>query len=416
MVRVHPPDRDAGDPPDGGLPEGHRAGARDARRASLAIFLAGVAVFAMLYLPQALLPELTRAFDVSPVASTLAISVSTAGLALGLLVLGPLSDRRGRTAIMHGGLAVSAALAVAVPLAPGWEFLLVVRALQGVALAGLPAVGVAYLREELHPSVSARAIGLFIGGNAIGGLTGRLLGGFLTDLGGWRTACAGVAVLGVACAVAVRLLLPASQRFVRVPRGRPLARQLAEAVTDPVLVGIYALAALLMGSFVAVYNAATFRLEGPYGLSTSLASLVFLSYLLGSGASPAAGWLAGRSSPRAVVPVSVAVMGAGLALTLAAPLGLFVAGVAVVTIGFFAAHAVASGWVATRAALGGRPVGQAASLYSLWYYAGSSVGGTVAGRAWDAGGWPSVVLLTGSMTAGALVLTLVLGRTRRLAA
>jgi YNFM family putative membrane transporter len=147
-----------------------------------------------------------------------------------------------------------------------------------------------------------------------------------------------------------------------------------------------------------------------------VASLVFLSYLLGSAASPAAGWLAGRSSPRAVVPVSVAVMGAGLALTLAAPLGLFVAGVAVVTVGFFAAHGVASGWVATRAALGGRPVGQAASLYSFWYYAGSSVGGTVAGRSWDGGGWPAVVLLTGSMTAGALVLTLVLGRTRRLAA
>jgi MFS transporter, YNFM family, putative membrane transport protein len=164
-----------------------------------------------------------------------------------------------------------------------------------------------------------------------------------------------------------------------------------------------------------VYNAATFRLEGPYGLSTSLASLVFLSYLLGSGASPVAGWLAGRSSPRIVVPVSVAVMGGGLALTLAAPLTLFVAGIAVVTVGFFAAHGVASGWVAARAALGGRPVGQAAALYSFWYYAGSSVGGTVAGRAWDAAGWPAVVLLTGSMTAAALLLTLVLGRTRRLA-
>jgi MFS transporter, YNFM family, putative membrane transport protein len=407
------PDRDA---PGDGFPEGHRAGARESRRASLAIFLSGIAVFAMLYLPQALLPELTRAFGVSPVASTLAISVSTAGLALGLLVLGPLSDRRGRTSIVHAGLAVSSALAVAVPLAPSWEFLLVVRALQGVALAALPAVGVAYLREELHPSISARAIGLFIGGNAIGGLTGRLLGGFLVDVGGWRAACAAIAVLAVACTVAVRLLLPPSRRFVPVPRGAPLARQLSQAVTDPVLLGIYGVAALLMGSFVAVYNAATFRLEGPYQLPTSLASLVFLSYLLGSAASPAGGWLAGRSSPRVVVPVSVAVMGGGLALTLAAPLGLFVAGVAVVTTGFFAAHAVASGWVATRAALGGRPVGQAAALYSFWYYAGSSVGGTVAGRSWEAGGWPAVVLLTGSMTATALVLTLVLGRTRSLAA
>ncbi len=416
MSCVTGPERDARDPGGPGVPDGHRAGDRELRRASLAIFLAGVAVFAMLYEPQALLPELTRAFGVSPAGATLAISVSTAGLALGLLVLGPVSDRRGRTTIMHAGLAASAALAVAVPLASNWEILLVLRGLQGLAIASLPAVAVAYLREELHPSVSARGIGLFVGGNAIGGLTGRLMGGFLAEFGGWRPACAGIAVLAVVCTVAVRLLLPPSRRFVPVPRGASVTRQLSQAVTDPVLLGLYGLAALLMGGFVAVYNAATFRLEGPYELPTSLASLVFLSYLLGSASSPAAGWLDGRSSTRAVVPGSVAVMGAGLALTLAGPLGLFVAGIAVVTVGFFAAHAVASGWVATRAALGGRPVGQAASLYSFWYYAGSSVGGTVAGRAWDAGAWPAVVLLTGSMTVTALVLTLVLGRTRSLAA
>ena len=77
---------------------GYRAGERGFRRASLAIFLSGIAVFAMLYVPQVLLPELTRAFAVSPASATLSVSVATAGLAVGLLVLGPLSDRRGRTA------------------------------------------------------------------------------------------------------------------------------------------------------------------------------------------------------------------------------------------------------------------------------------------------------------------------------
>jgi YNFM family putative membrane transporter len=86
----------------------------------------------------------------------------------------------------------------------------------------------------------------------------------------------------------------------------------------------------------------------------------------------------------------------------------------VLTVGFFAAHGVASGWVAVRAAAGSRPVGQAASLYSLWYYAGSSVGGTLAGRAWDGTGWPGVALLAGGFTAGALVLAVLLGRSRSL--
>lgn len=401
--------------PLGRLPEGHRAGDPALRRASLAIFVAGIAVFAMLYEPQALLPELSRAFDVSPAASTLAISVSTVFLAVGLLVLGPLSDRRGRTRILQVCLGSAAGLAVLIALAPTWWLLLVLRGAQGFALAGLPAVGVAYLREELHGSVSSRAIGLFIAGNAIGGLTGRLVGGALTDLGGWRTALAGVAVLGVGCAVVVRVLLPAPRRFVPIERRGSLPRQLGAAFTDPALLMLYGVAAFLMAGFVAIYNAGIFRLEAaPYLLSPAVASLVFLAYLLGSASSPTASWLAERSSRRLVVPVSVAIMGVGVALTLLGPLWCFVLGLCVLTIGFFSAHAVASGWVADRAALGGRPVGQAASLYAFWYYVGASIGGTLAGRAWQQVGWSAVVLLVGGFVLVTLVLSLALGRTRSL--
>ncbi|SEO94847.1 MFS transporter [Trujillonella endophytica] len=399
-----------------GAPLGHRAGSPELRRASLAVFLAGLAVFAMLYEPQVLLPELTRAFGVSPGAATLAVSVATAGLALGLLVLGPVSDRRGRTVILRASLVSSVVLAALLAVVPSWELLLVVRALQGFALAGLPAVGVAYLREELHPSVSARAIGLFIGGTAIGGLSGRVLGGFLADAGGWRATMGGIAALAAVCAVAVWVLLPPSRRFRPVPRTGRLVRQLAAAFTDPVLLGLYAVAALLMGGFVAVYNAATFRLEAPpYALAPSVAGLVFLAYLLGSVSSPVAGALAARWTPRRVVPAAAVVMLGGVLLTLAAPLALFVLGLCVLTTGFFAAHGVASSWVAARAAYGERAVGQAASLYSFWYYVGSSVGGTVAGRAWATGGWPAVVWLAGGTSAAAVVLTAVLGRTRALA-
>ncbi|SFP40475.1 MFS transporter, YNFM family, putative membrane transport protein [Geodermatophilus dictyosporus] len=399
----------------GPLPRGHRAGEPGLRRASTAVFLAGLAVFAVLYAPQALLPELTRAFAVPPAAATLSVSGATAGLAVGLLVLGPLSDRVGRTAVLRAALASATVLAVLVALVPAWEPLLALRALQGFALAGLPAVGVAYLREELDASVSSRAIGLFVGGTAIGGLSGRLLAGALADLGGWRAALGATAGLAVACTAAVWLLLPASRRFVPVPRGTPVLQQLARGVGDPVLLGLYALAALLMGGFVAVYNAGTFRLEAPpYGLSPALAGLVFLTYLLGSVSSPLAGGLAERVGRRVVVPAAIVLTGAGLLLTLAEPLVLFVAGLAVLTVGFFAAHAVASGWVVARAALGERPVGQAASLYSFWYYAGSSVGGTVAGRAWADAGWPGAATVAGTGVGGALVLALLLGRSRSL--
>src|SRR3712207_2287969 len=141
----------------------------------------------------------------------------------------PLSDRRGRTGILHASLAAAAALAVLIAVAPAWWVLLVLRGLQGFALAGLPAVAVAYLREELHPGVSGRAIGLYVSGTALGGLSGRLISGFLTELGGWRTALGGAAALAVGCALAVRLLLPPSRRFTPVPRQGSLARQLTAA-------------------------------------------------------------------------------------------------------------------------------------------------------------------------------------------
>jgi YNFM family putative membrane transporter len=381
------------------LPEPYRAGDPAVRRASLALFLAGVAVFALLYSTQPLLPELSRRFAVTPAASTLSISLTTLTLAVGLLVAGPLSERYGRTRLVTLSLAAATLLGVACGLAPSWPLLLTARALQGLALAGLPAVAVAYLSEELHADVAGRATGLYVGGNAIGGMAGRLLSGALADLGGWRLAVAGIAVLGAVCTVAVVVLLPASRRFVPAQPGlRTVFRNGRRVLTDPVLVGLYLLAALLMGAFVSVFNALGFRLEAPpYALTAALAGLVFLVYALGSVASTTAGHLADRFGRRAVVPVCTVVMLLGLLGTVASPLLLVVPALAVMTVGFFGAHGVASGWVAARARAGDRATAQAASTYLFAYYVGSSVAGAAVGRAWSSGGWTGVLLLTGAL-------------------
>ena len=381
------------------LPEPYGAGDPAVRRASLALFLAGVAVFALLYSTQPLLPELSRRFGVTPAASTLSVSLTTLTLAVGLLVAGPVSERFGRTRLVTLSLAAATLLGVACALAPTWPLLLTARALQGLALAGLPAVAVAYLSEELAPGVAGRATGLYVGGNALGGMAGRLLSGGLADLGGWRLAVGGIAVLAAACTVAVVVLLPASRRFVPAPPGlRTVLRNGGRVLTDPVLLGLYLLAALLMGAFVSVFNALGFRLEAPpYALSAALAGLVFLVYALGSVSSTSAGRLADRFGRRSVVPVCAVVMLLGLVGTVAGPLVLVVAALAVMTIGFFGAHGVASGWVAARARAGGRATAQAASTYLFAYYVGSSVAGAAAGRAWSGGGWTGVLLLTGAL-------------------
>ena len=379
--------------------DGYRVGEAGYRRITAALFAAGVATFALIYSTQALLPEFPRAFSVSAAQSTLSVSLTTIGLGVALLVAGPVSEVVGRTRLIHLSLAASAVVAVACAVAPTWEVLLGLRLLQGVTLAGLPAVATAYLREELHPGTHARAAGVYIGGTAIGGMTGRLVTGPVAEVAGWRWALAAIAVVGLGCVVVVRLLLPASRHFVAVPAsvGR-LAAMTRRALRDPALLALYATGACSVGAFVAVFNALGFRLtSAPFDLGLGTAGLVFLVYPIGTLGSMVAGRLADRFSRRGVVPVGCLVFLAGVLLTLPASLPLVVLGLAVMTAGFFAVHGVASGWVATRAHAGGVAAGQAASLYLFAYYLGSSVFGSLTGRAWTLGAWPAVVLLASAL-------------------
>jgi YNFM family putative membrane transporter len=396
---------------------GHRPGTPEFRRVAVALFLAGVATFASLWTTQPLLPTLAADFGVTPAQAALSVSGPTLALGLGLLLAGPLSDVRGRTWLVHGSLLATGLVGLACAFAWSWESLLVLRALQGFVLAGLPAVATAYLREEVDRGAVTGVTGLYVGGTALGGMSGRLIAAPLADLAGWRVAVAGIAVLVLVCAGLVRWLLPPSEHFVPVAaRPRDLLAQTGRQLRDPVLLGLFAIGALLMGAFVAVFNGMAFRLESPeYGLSTGVAGLVFATYALGSVSSTAAGrWSSRPAGPRPVVPVGIAVAVAGILLTLVAPLWLVVSGVGVMVVGFFAAHGTASGWVAARASAGTGGAGQAASLYLLAYYAGASTAGAAAGWAWSTGGWPRVVALAATLAGVALVVALALTRTRRL--
>ena len=183
--------------------EGHRAGEPGYRRIAVALFAAGIATFALLYSTQALLPELARAFSLSAAQSTLSLSSATAGLGAALLVTGPVSEVLGRTRLIHLSLMASGLVALACAVAPSWDVLLGLRLVQGISLAGLPAVATAYLREETHPGTYARAAGLYIGSTALGGLTGRLVTSAVAGAAGWRWALAAIAALGLACAAIV---------------------------------------------------------------------------------------------------------------------------------------------------------------------------------------------------------------------
>lgn len=375
------------------------------RRMSLALFAAGVAAFALLYSTQALLPAVSAEFGATASAASWTVSAATGALALCVLPLSALSERFGRRPMMTVSLAVAVVVGLLVPFAPSLEWLVALRAVQGAALAGVPASAMAYLAEEVRPKALIGAIGLFVAGNSIGGMSGRIVTGWAAQLWGWRAGLAAVGLMAVVCAVAFRLLLPKARHFTPGSLNpKALAATVRTHLADPLLLRLYAIGALFMTVFGAVYTVIGYRLvEAPFSLPQGVVGSVFLVYLVGTVSSAAAGKLVGRMGRRGALYLAVGTTAAGLLLSMSESLAAVLAGLVLITAGFFAGHAVASSSV-SRTAKTGRA--QASALYQSAYYLGSSAGGTLGAVAFHLGGWSATVLLGLVAVLGVVSITL----------
>lgn len=371
------------------------------RRANLALFLAGFVTFSTLYTVQPLLPEIARAYGVAPATGSLVLSVATFALAWTLPASGTLSDAFGRRRLMAAAVILSALFALLTALPLALPALLLLRLLQGIVLAGVPAVAMAYLGEEIAPRALGAAMGLYIAGNACGGMTGRLLTALLADQFGWRWAIGCIGLLGLFLAVLFIVLIPPSRHFQRRPCAlQPLTASLLAHLREPGLLCLYAIAFCCMGGFVTLYNYVTFRLlDTPYELSQGQVAWIFLAYAFGAFGSGTIGGLIARHGRSRILRDSLLTMAGGALLTLLQPLPLIVAGVVIFTIGFFGAHTIASAGVGLRAVTA---KAQASSLYLCAYYLGSSISGTGGGFCWSAFGWPAVIALVLTLIGAAL--------------
>ena len=260
-------------------------------RVTLALFSAGLATFALLYCVQPILPVLSNEFGVSPASSSISLSISTAMLAVGLLFTGPLSDAIGRKPVMVTALLLAACCSLLSTMMTSWHGILIMRALIGLSLSGVAAVGMTYLSEEIHPSFVAFSMGLYISGNSIGGMSGRLLTGVFTDFFGWRVALAVISGFALAAAIMFWRILPESRHFRPTSlRPKTLLINFRLHWRDRGLPLLFVEGFLLMGAFVTLFNYIGYRLMmSPWSLSQAVVGLLSVAYLTGTWSSPKAG-------------------------------------------------------------------------------------------------------------------------------
>lgn len=401
-----PPPAAKNSAPDRDKHQGLRPGNAEFHRAELALFLVGFASFSLIYCVQPLLPAFSDSFNISPTSSSLALSLTTGLLSISIVLAGAFSQTLGRRGMIFGSMLLAALLNIVGSMLPSWNGLLVVRALEGLVLGGVPAIAMAWLAEEIHPSHLGRSMGLYVAGNAFGGMAGRVGMGLLTEITSWRIAMLILGVLCLACAILFLKLLPKSRNFVPQP-GFNLnfhLRAWKQHLYNRGLLRVYAIGFLIMSVFVSVFNYATFLLSGPpYFFSQTVISLLFLVYGFGIVSSSVAGTLADRYGRRRLLMIGLCLMLGGVFLTLFATWLTIIGGIAILTTGFFVGHAVASSSVGPQAA---NNKGHAASLYLLFYYLGASIVGSAGGWVWEHGGWLAIVFMSVLLIAAGMVLAL----------
>jgi len=369
---------------------GFQRGSAEYRRVTLALFLGALSMYASLYATQPILPLISADFGISPAEASLSVSAATISLAVSLVFAGPLADSLGRKPVMTWSMIATGIIGLAAAVVPHYNTFLMLRFLHGLVMAGLPATAMAYLAEEIDPAFLGGAMGLYIAGNSVGGLTGRIVSGTVADLWHWRAAVGAIAVVSLICSLWFARTLPPSRHFQPQPlKLRRLGESVLNSLSDPLLRTLYAVGFAVMGGFVTLYNYISYHLiEPPYNLSPALVSWIFLLYLAGTFSSAWIGSLSDRHGRGPILALSVIIQMVGAVITLVGSLWLKIVGIAIFTFGFFGAHSTASGWVGQRAKANR---GTASSLYLFTYYLGSSTAGTTGGLVWSRCGWPGVV-------------------------
>jgi MFS transporter, YNFM family, putative membrane transport protein len=359
-------------------------------RATLALCCGSFMIFSNLYVTQPLLPDFQQAFGITTLQANASLAVATLTLGLSLLVYGPLSDAVGRRAIMLITMSGVLITTLALAYVPDYTSLVLLRALQGFLLGGLPAIAIAYMGDEFSKRAMAMAVGIYISANSLGGISGRLFSGLMADVYDWRASFLSAALLSLVCLAVFWWALPKSRHFTpQSPNPVRMLKDLGRHLRNPLLLLVYLIGGLNFFIFVNQYSYVTYLLAGePWLLSSSLLGMLFLTYLTGSWGASISGRVALVLAQPLCMALGILLLMTGTLLMLIPSLWAIIGGLFINSFGFFFCHSNASSWV-SRQALTSRA--SANGLYLVFYYLGASSGGFYLDPFWSHWGWSGVI-------------------------
>jgi MFS transporter, YNFM family, putative membrane transport protein len=370
------------------------------KRVALSLALGSFLVFCNLYLFQPILPTLAEHYSVSETQSNWIFAASTITLALTLVPWAIISERIGRRAILLMGLSALPLVALVMLLVDSWYTLIAARALTGLSIAAFAAVAVAYMVEELSPSAFNSAIGTYIAASSLGGITGRIIGGIVTDSLGWKSAVLLMCILTSFGVLAVFLMLPKQEHFQSSQlHWRNHISSVAQHMRNHIISVAMLIGAVNFALFVNLYSVMGFRLvSAPHSIPVGLASLIFLCYLGGTLSSKLTSTWLKRYHPILGMTIGAFISMLGMWLAAIDKLPTILGGLALISFGAFFTHTLAYSWVSQHAH---HSKATATALYLVHYYIGGSIGGFFLLYCWQHGRWDYV--LVGGMVLFALL-------------
>lgn len=364
------------------------------QRVTLSICLCSFVTFANIYWMQPLIPVIQNSFDITPLQANLSMSAPLLGMGIGLLFFASLSDAMGRCSLLLMGSAAGLLVSLLLPFAENYSMFILLRFAQGACLAVCPAVAVPLLGDEMRKSWLPAAVGYYIACNTLGGISSRLIGGIATEhLGGWQLAAVVIGMTSCLFYIAIYFILPKQRHFVAKPfKAKDSLIQFAKHLSSAQLLCLYTLIGIAFGCFVNISNYLMIELEGePFYLSSDLRSLMFLTLLGGTTSSTLAGKFSQRYSLRAGIALGLVIMLCANLLLSVHHLFTLILGMTLLSFGFFFCHSQASTLVNQSVT---KAKGSAQALYSLFYYAGASLGVFVLEPFYQTWGWQGMLLAT----------------------